>query len=174
MIHSDSHQSQKKQKRWCAALLPNLSFKDFPFLWMWSKKFSKFQTGIPLIFEHWCHCLQWLVFSSSGISQTIQPIFVACKKQLFQSSFQVNLWDGEFNFWKCELFSTQISTVHISISLGGTKSLLDVFCRDKRIERGLVDGTNSAGGKRDIVCRSDVVTDDFARCLGGLDFIGTF
>ena len=131
MIHSDSHQSQKKQKRWCAALLPNLSFWDFPFLWMWSKKFSKFQIGIPLIFEHRCHCLQWLVFSSSGISQTTQPIFVDCREQLFQSSFQVNLWDGELNFWKCELFSTQISTVHISICHGGPSLFWACFAEIK-------------------------------------------
>ena len=53
-------------------------------------------------------------------------------------------------------------------------SLLDVFCQDKKIECCLVDDTNSAGGKRDVVCNSGVVNGAFALCSGGLDFKGTF
>ena len=40
-----------------------------------------------------------------------------------------------------------------------------MFCPDEKIECGLVDGTNSAGGKRDIVCSSDVVSCHRRFCL---------
>ena len=81
--------------------------------------------------------------------------------------------------WRVELlkmwvvFNSNFYSAHQYLSWR-PRSLLDVFCQDKRIERGLVDGTNSAGGKRDVVCNSGVVTGAFARCLGGLNFIGTF
>ena len=97
----------------------------------------------------------WTLVSLSAVAGflllwdfTDNPTNLCCLQETTLSKFL----SSESLRWRVQLlkmwvvFNSNFYSAHQYLSWR-PKSLLDVFCRDKRIERGLVDGTNSAGAK---------------------------